>query len=389
MPGALLAASHGPTALWYLTRGAGIVALVLLSAVIVLGVATSLGWTSERWPRFFSQSLHRDLSLFCLLLIVVHVVTTVMDGFAPIGFLDAVIPFRSPYRPLWLGFGALAFDLFVILGITSVLRHRMGYRTWKVIHWLAYACWPVAVLHGLGTGTDSRLGPVLILDAVCVAAVFGALGYRLAAGWPTHAGTRVLGGGAASAFCLALGFFVVLGPLRPNWATRAGTPTGLLAGSSSGAVGPNSASPAGAPSSPPATRPPTSGSGSTASLPTRAFQASIAGSFTTSSPGASGLVTVDIRGQLSGGANLPFEIVLHGTQEGDGVRLSSSQVTVGPATGQIVALDGDRVVAVVHAGASSLSLTMQLGLEKSTGRVDGTAQGTPGSAAGDEEGSGQ
>ena len=388
MPGALLAATHGPTALWYLTRGAGIVALVLLSAVIVLGVATSLGWTSERWPRFFSQSLHRDLSLFCLLLIVVHVVTTIMDGFAPIGFLDAVIPFRSPYRPLWLGFGALAFDLFVILGITSALRYRIGYRTWKVIHWLAYACWPVAVLHGLGTGTDSRLGPVLVLDAVCVAAVLGALGYRLAAGWPAHAGTRVAGGSAASAFCLALGLFVVLGPLRPDWATRAGTPTGLLAGSSSGA-GSASPSPAGPPSSPPAISHPTGSTGGTASLPTSAFQASIAGSFTTSPPGPSGLVTVDIRGQLNGGANLPFDIVLHGTQQGDGVSLTSSQVTVGPGTGQIVALEGDRVVAVVHSGASSLSLTMQLGLDQSTGQVNGAAQGTPGSAGGDNEGSNQ
>lgn len=381
--GAVLAASHGPTSLWYLTRGAGIVALVLLSAVMVLGVATSLGWTSERWPRFFSQSLHRDLSLFALLLIVVHVVTTVMDGFAPIGFLDAVIPFRSPYRPLWLGFGALAFDLFVVLGITSALRHRIGYRTWKVIHWLAYLCWPVAVLHGLGTGTDSRLGPVLVLDAVCVAAVVAALGYRLAAGWPAHAGRRMLGGGAASAFCLALGLFVVFGPLRPNWSQRAGTPTGLLAGAPSAASSP-STSPAG-----PASSPPAGAAGGTASLPNSPFQASVAGSFTTSPPDASGLVTVDIRGTLTGGANLPFDIVLHGTQRGDGVQLTSSQVTVGPGTGQIVALDGDRVVAVVHSGTSSMSLTMQLGLDQSTGRVSGAATGTPGSTGGGGEGSNQ
>ena len=384
MPGSVLAASHGPTAFWYLTRGAGIIALVLLSAVIVLGVATSLGWTSERWPRFFSQNLHRDLSLFCLVLIVVHVVTTVMDGFAPIGFLDAVIPFRSPYRPLWLGFGALAFDLFVVLGITSALRHRMGYRTWKLIHWLAYLCWPVAVLHGLGTGTDARLGPVLFLDAVCVTAVLGALGYRLAAGWPTHAGRRVLGGGAASAFCLALALFVVFGPLRPDWSKRAGTPTGLL---SSGA----SAAPAAPGASQGAVQPgqPAGSNGGAASLPTSRFQASLAGSFTTSSADAAGHVTVDIRGQLNGGANLPFELVLHGTQEGDGVRLASSQVTVGPGSGHVVALDGDQVVVLVRSGASSLSLTMQLGLDQASGRVQGSARGTPGGSAGDGDGTNQ
>jgi hypothetical protein len=236
------------------------------------------------------------------------------------------------------------------------------------------------VLHGIGSGTDSRLGLVLFVNAVCVAAVLGALGYRLAAGWPAHAGGRLLGGGAASAFGLALGFFVVLGPLSSNWAKRAGTPTALLAGASSA---PSSQSTSSAP--PPPSPPPITGG--SASLPTSAFEATVAGSFTTSTPDASGLVTVDIRGQLSGGANLPFDLVLHGTEEDGGVRLSSSQVTLGHGTGQVVGLNGDRVVAVVHSGTSSLSLTMRLGLDQSTGRVEGTAQGTPGSASGNAAGS--
>lgn len=390
MGGSVLAATHGPTAFWYLTRGSGIVALVLLTAVIVLGVTASLGWTSQRWPRFFSQALHRDLSLFCLALIAVHVLTTVVDGFAPIGFLDAVVPFRSPYRPIWLGLGALAFDLFVVLGVTSALRQRIGYRTWKLIHWLAYLCWPVAVLHGLGTGTDARVGPVLALDALCVASVVGAVAWRLAAGWPTHAGQRVLGGGGAAAFSVALAVFAVVGPLRPDWSKRAGTPTALLSGASPAASTPSTSQGTGQ-TSPPTTGqagPPPSGTG--ASLPAGPFQASLAGSFTTSQPDASGLITVDIRGQLSGGANAPFNLVLRGTQQSDGVRLTSSRVTVGSATGRIVALDGDRVVSVVSSGGSSVTLTMQLGLDQATGQLQGVAQGTPGgSSAGDSEGSGQ
>lgn len=387
--GSFLAATHGPTAMWYLTRGTGVVALVLLTAVMVLGVGTTLGWTSGTWPRFFSQTLHRDLSLFCLVLITVHVVTTVMDGFAPIGFLDAVVPFRSAYRPLWLGFGALAFDLFIALGVTSAVRRRIGYPFWKLVHWLAYACWPVAVLHGLGTGTDSRDGLVLAITAVCVAAVIVAVGYRLAAGWPTNAARRVLGGGAATAFCLALGLFVVLGPLRPNWSKRAGTPTALLAGASATAPNPGSGSSQGAgPAQSPTTggNEPSAGSGSSSSLPTAPFEARVDGSFTTTSDEGPGDVTVDLRGQLSGGANLPIEIVLRGTQVGDGIRMRSSQVTVGPGTGQVVALDGDRVVTVVQAGSSSLRLTLQLSLDQSSGRFQGDVQGTPGGSASGESG---
>ena len=120
MTASLLATvGHGSTALWYLTRATGLVSLILLSATVVLGTVASVGWTSDRWPRFLSQSLHRNLSLLCVVLIGVHVVTTVGDGYVPIGLADAVIPFRSPYRPIWVGLGAVAFDMLLAVAITT------------------------------------------------------------------------------------------------------------------------------------------------------------------------------------------------------------------------------------------------------------------------------
>ncbi|HEX4244528.1 MAG TPA: ferric reductase-like transmembrane domain-containing protein, partial [Acidimicrobiales bacterium] len=159
---------HGSSALWYLTRASGLVSLVLLSGTVVLGIVASVGWTTERWPRFLSQSVHRNLSLLCLVLIAIHVVTTVADGYVPIGYLDALIPFRTPYRPIWVGFGALALDLLLAVAITSGLRRRIGPRAWRGVHWLAYLCWPVALLHGLGAGSDTRLSLTLVVDALCV-----------------------------------------------------------------------------------------------------------------------------------------------------------------------------------------------------------------------------
>ena len=58
----LATVGHGSTALWYLTRATGLVSLILLSATVVLGTVASVGWTSDRWPRFLSQSVHRNLS---------------------------------------------------------------------------------------------------------------------------------------------------------------------------------------------------------------------------------------------------------------------------------------------------------------------------------------
>ena len=162
---ALIGAASNGKALWYLTRSTGLVALVLLTATVVLGVVASVGWTTERWPRFLSQDVHRNLSLFCVGFVAIHVITTVSDGYVPIGFADAFVPFRTPYRPLYVGLGALTFDLLLAVLITSALRHRIGFASWRFVHWLAYLCFPIALFHSLGSGTDAPLP--LVLTARC------------------------------------------------------------------------------------------------------------------------------------------------------------------------------------------------------------------------------
>ncbi|MGH2911563.1 MAG: ferric reductase-like transmembrane domain-containing protein, partial [Solirubrobacteraceae bacterium] len=93
-------ASTGPSVYWYLTRASGTVALILLSGAIVLGVIDVRRWSTPRWPRFIVDSLHRNVSLLAMVFIVLHIATAVIDGFAPIRWLDAIIPFGSAYRPL-------------------------------------------------------------------------------------------------------------------------------------------------------------------------------------------------------------------------------------------------------------------------------------------------
>ncbi|HEX6678725.1 MAG TPA: ferric reductase-like transmembrane domain-containing protein [Actinomycetes bacterium] len=168
-------------ALWYLTRGSGAVALLLLTATVVLGITNSARWASARWPRFVTERLHRNLSLLVLVFLVLHVATTVVDGYVPIRWLDAVVPFGSSYRPLWLGLGAVALDLLLAVLVTSLLRARLGHRTWRAVHWLAYGCWPVALVHGLGTGSDAGRAWMLAVDVAAAVAVLAAVWWRLGA----------------------------------------------------------------------------------------------------------------------------------------------------------------------------------------------------------------
>lgn len=203
--------------------------LLLLTAVVVLGIATTTRREGQVWPRFLSARLHRNVSLLALVFLELHIATAVLDPFAHLGLRDAVIPFASTYRPLWLGLGVVAAELVMALAITSALRSRITYRVWRALHWIAYACWPLALLHGIGTGSDVRTSWFTILDVVCVGAVFSALvGWRLVHGWPRAATFRLsaaLGSGLA---VVVLALWMANGPLAPGWARAAGTPADLI-----------------------------------------------------------------------------------------------------------------------------------------------------------------
>jgi methionine sulfoxide reductase heme-binding subunit len=223
----LLAAS-GPSLYWYLTRSTGAMALLLLTIAIALGVIDVQRWSTPRWPRFLVDSLHRNVSLLAMLFLVLHILTSVLDSFAPIRLADTIIPFIGSYRPFWLGLGAVAFDLILAVIITSLLRQRMGFATWRAIHWLTYASWPIALLHGFGTGSDVKSTWLLLLSIGCTAVVVGAVLTRVLAGWPANLRLRSAALGGAGAFSLFLLLWLPNGPLGSEWARRSGTPSSLL-----------------------------------------------------------------------------------------------------------------------------------------------------------------
>jgi sulfoxide reductase heme-binding subunit YedZ len=175
------AAVHAnPQWLWFLSRGSGLVLLVLFTAVVVLGIATRTGWAPGRWPRFVAAELHRALSLFAVALLGLHVVTAIADPYVSIGWAATVIPFLSPYRTLAVGLGTLAVDLGAAVLVTSVLRSRLGFFGWRAVHWLAYLAWPAAFLHALRTGGDLHTAWVAAIVWGSAAATATALAARLA-----------------------------------------------------------------------------------------------------------------------------------------------------------------------------------------------------------------
>jgi hypothetical protein len=351
--------------LWFATRGTGVVSLILLTAVVALGVAGATRWRSTRWPRFVVAGLHRNLSLLVLVFIAIHVITTVADGYAPISLLNAVLPFTSAYRPVWLGLGAVALDLLLALTVTSLLRRRIGYRPWRALHWLAYASWPIALMHGLGTGTDARVGWMQLVTAGCVACVVAAVLWRVGSQRTPH-GIRAASAVAAFALPLAIGGWYLSGPGQRGWASRAGTPVSLL---------PHTAAlqPA------VATTPP--------ALPVGAFRGTFSGRVHESGQDQNGRVLVDISGRTQGARSGMLWIRLQGEPSTDGgVEMTASGASFGPTrfpnayVGKIVGLQGNQILLSLDGQSRSVSMLIDLRLNQSTGTATGTVSGQTTSA---------
>jgi sulfoxide reductase heme-binding subunit YedZ len=210
---------------WYAARAAGIVAYVVLTTVVCFGLTMAGRKKLERWPRFALEDVHRFGGLLAGSFIVIHVLTIATDAYLPFSVGAIIVPFLATYRPVFTGLGIVAAELLLALAITNHYRDRLPYRYWRRAHYLNFAVWTAATLHGLGSGTDRSTPWLMAIFAAGVAAVLAATASRFRRG-------NLLAGGVAAAG-VALVVLLALGPLqfhRRPWNARAfdGTLTGQV-----------------------------------------------------------------------------------------------------------------------------------------------------------------
>lgn len=153
--------------------------LGMLTLVVVTGILSVARPGRAVSARAGLQAVHRELPLIATLLLAVHIGTAVADGFVPLRLVDVFVPFGAAWKPLYVGLGALAVDVLLVLLLTSVLRRRLSVSLWRGVHRLAYALWPLAVWHAVGAGSDARAVPVRGIGLACMAVVLVAVGRRL------------------------------------------------------------------------------------------------------------------------------------------------------------------------------------------------------------------
>jgi predicted ferric reductase len=172
---------NSSTALWYASRATGVVALLLMTAVVLLGLLVSRQGRLPGLPRFAVTGLHRNMSLVAVVFVILHVLTAVADSYVNIPLTAAVIPLASSYERLSIGLGAVSLDITIALIVTSLLRRHLSRRLWRAVHLLAYASWPVAWLHSFTSSTDLRHGGMFLLAVACALVVVAGVVWRLSA----------------------------------------------------------------------------------------------------------------------------------------------------------------------------------------------------------------
>ncbi len=186
--------------LWYTARATGTVALVLLTLTVVLGALVTTRVGGNAVGRFEVNEIHRAVSMIAVIFVAIHVVVTVIDTYVPIGLLSVVLPFTSSYRRLPVAIGTIAIDLMLAVWLTSLVKDRIRYRTWRAVHWVSWLSFAAAALHGFVTGTDAHQEWSLALTLSCVGAVALAALWRTtqrperAAGRTAHSPIRSLAG---------------------------------------------------------------------------------------------------------------------------------------------------------------------------------------------------
>lgn len=159
---------------WYAARAAGVAAYLILTVVVTLGMTMASRRQLKRWPKFALEDVHRFGGLLVGSFVTIHVVTIALDAYLPFSIASILVPFVAGYRTLYTALGIVAAELLLALAITNRYRDRLPYRFWRRAHYLNFAVWGAATVHGLGSGTDRSTPWLLALFTASVALVLGA-----------------------------------------------------------------------------------------------------------------------------------------------------------------------------------------------------------------------
>ena len=348
---------------WEIARAGGFVAYGLLTASVAIGLVLSLKWRSPRWTRFITNELHRFVTLLALIFTVFHTLMVVIDPFIQFSPAEILIPFISHYRPLWIALGIVAMDLLIAVYVSEWIRPHVGYRWWRRFHYLSFVVFALALVHGLGTGSDSRtpwaIG-VYIASVVLVAALISVRALP-AAGERSHP----LIAAVTVVAVTAVGLWAWSGPLQSGW--------NAIANDANGSGAANIGAPSPGTSGPPAGTP---APASPAGVGGQAFSDTISGRLIQADDGS-----VTLTATLSSSRDrltVRFPSGQGGQLAIDGATLSLQAPNGDICSGDLRGLDNNQIVAACQGASSGANWVLRMTLTSAgTGEIRGSLEAVP------------
>jgi sulfoxide reductase heme-binding subunit YedZ len=166
------------------------ISFVLLTASVVLGLLLSNKASLKRWPRFALEDVHRFVGLLAGGFILIHVGALLVDSYMPFSLANVLVPGTAPYRPLAVAAGVISAELLAALALANRYRQSLSYRFWRRTHYLHFAVWVLALVHGLTAGTDTGSAWALAMYLVAASLVGGLTAGRFVAAEPRRPAVR-------------------------------------------------------------------------------------------------------------------------------------------------------------------------------------------------------
>ena len=200
---------------WEIARVGGMLAYLLASGSVVIGLLLSLKLRSSRWPRFLTTELHRFVTVLALAFTAIHGVAVWIDPFTGFTAAEVLVPFASHYRPLWLALGIIGGYLLVAIWASEYVRKWIGYAWWRRFHYLSFVVFLLATVHGLGSGSDTREPWTLGIYVACTGSVLALVAWRVIDA--TMGLRRIPSLAGLSVAAVALAAFALAGPVQAGW----------------------------------------------------------------------------------------------------------------------------------------------------------------------------
>ena len=201
---------------WYAARAGGVVAYILLTSVVLLGLSLAGKRKLKIWPRFAVEDVHRFGGILMGTFVGIHVLAIAIDAYLPFSIPSLIFPLVSSYKPLWVGLGIVSAELLIALAVTNHYRRRLSYRFWRRMHYLNFVVWGAATVHLLGSGTDRSSWWLLTITAVSVALVCGVTVLRVLRFKPAREPILRWAPAAAAAVSVVLVLALGLGAFRSH-----------------------------------------------------------------------------------------------------------------------------------------------------------------------------